>query len=441
MSTSQDNKERSIKIGSEEDNARCQTLEQEERAIIARGVRQHPSLSPTAKSVALYAVRRARPWWQRMFNDEVGHSIIIYSFAASDAARSIGVTLADVEKALSELVAAEVLGTRPNRFGKGRDVYFRVPWCSVEKNLAKYAGDYLQRRANAAAEHEQHDGVVSAQHNAKSQEETAKRCAEIEAEEVTMATKVAKIAGEILGGAKAQEHFQRRAKEAAEARKRQDQKAAEAKAEYRRRKSQTLGEWKAETAEWQAEHAERRAREAELEAKRKAAEKAEWEAWRAESEKRCEAERAAREAELVRRATLSSIARQSLEAREAAEHTWSSRRADAWNARLKVREMEQVIEKIGNRVESHAVIEAKDRCAAMELPPAERAAEEKECVAWRAKVEAYNANELKTCVAKLAKARLDAEEIERRAEQRDRMAAHEAWQAAHDEFEDEVGSL
>ena len=167
MSTLQDNKERPFKIGSVEDDARCQKLEHEERAIIAEGIRQHPSLSPTAKSVALYTIKRARPWWKRMFNDEVGYSIIIYSFAAAHIARMIGATPADVEKALVELVAAEVLGTQPNRFGKGRDVYFRWPWCDVEKTLAKYAGDHLERRAKVEAEYRRHDEEISAWHNAE----------------------------------------------------------------------------------------------------------------------------------------------------------------------------------------------------------------------------------------------------------------------------------
>jgi len=434
-------KDEAIKIGSEEDNARCQALEQEERAILSEGIRQHQDLSPTAKSVALYTIERARPWWQRMFNDEVGYGIIIYSFATTHMARMIGVTPIDVEKGLDDLIAAEVLGMRPNRFGKGRDVYFRWPWRDLETNLAKYAGDHLERRANVAAEHDRHDAVMSAWHNANSQQETAKWYAEIEAEHVAMAAKVAKIAGEILGGSKALERFERRAKEAAESRQRQDLTVAEAIAEYHRRRSQTLAEWKAEKAEWEAEHAERRAREAELEAERKAAQEAEWAAWRAKSEKLCEAEQAAREAEEVRRAALSPVGQKALKAREAAEHSWCYRRADIWNAGLKVRELEQAIEKIGNRVEFAAVIEAKDRCAAAELPPAERAAKEKECSEWRAKVEANRADELKTHKAKLAQAKLDAEAIERKTEQTDRMAAYEAWQAAYEEYEEELQSF
>ena len=133
----------------EEDRAFGQRLEQEERAQIAEAIRRHKALSPVARKLALYKVHNARSFAEKLA-DLRPYSIIIYSFSAAHAARTIAVMPSDIEKALLELIAAEILRTQVNRFNpSARDVAFMAKWtCDVFN--AKVA---LESAASAVAEY------------------------------------------------------------------------------------------------------------------------------------------------------------------------------------------------------------------------------------------------------------------------------------------------
>ena len=158
MSAQQDDKERHIKIGSKEDAARCRKLEQEERKLIARAAREHTSLSATAKGVVAYVAANARPWWNRMFPPEWAeyhYSVLIYSFSVAHMARTMAVTPEAVEKAMAELMAAEFVKVKPNRFGKQRDIILLWPLRRAALS-AEWAQDHLARRDKVDAEYQKH---------------------------------------------------------------------------------------------------------------------------------------------------------------------------------------------------------------------------------------------------------------------------------------------